>query len=104
LFTRRTAAWLAERGLAVRRVNKVKEGRPHCVDAIINGEVAMVINTTSADPASVRDSFSIRRTALVRDVPYFTTVQAARAAAAAIAAMRSGGLDVRPLQDYHRGL
>jgi carbamoyl-phosphate synthase large subunit len=71
------------------------------VDAIINGEVAMVINTTNSDPASVRDSFSIRRSALVRDLPYFTTVQAARAAASAIAALRSGVLDVRPLQEYH---
>jgi carbamoyl-phosphate synthase large subunit len=104
LATRGTAAYLAEHGVPARAVNKVNEGRPHCVDAIINGEVAMVINTTSADPKSVRDSFSIRRSALVRDLPYFTTVQAARAAAAAIAALRAGALDVKPLQEYHSQL
>jgi carbamoyl-phosphate synthase large subunit len=107
LATHGTARCLVEQGIPARGVNKVKEGRPHCVDAMINGEVAMVINTTSSDVPSVRDSFSIRRTALTRDLPYFTTMQAARAAVAAIAAiatMGAGGaahIDVRPLQRYH---
>jgi carbamoyl-phosphate synthase large subunit len=101
LATDGTAAHLRAAGVAARRVNKVKQGRPHCVDALINGEIAMVINTTT-DAQAIRDSFSIRRTALQRDVPYFTTVQAARAAAAAIASLRGSALDVRPLQEYHR--
>jgi carbamoyl-phosphate synthase large subunit len=101
LATHGTARFFVERGVAARGVNKVREGRPHCVDAIINGEVTLVINTTT-DAAAIRDSFSIRRTALTRDLPYFTTVQAARAAAQAIAALRARPLDVRPLQEYHR--
>ena len=79
-----------------------RSGHPHCVDAIINREVALVINTTT-DARAIRDSFTIRRTALTREVPYFTTVQAARAAADGIAALRRRGLDVKPLQGYHRG-
>ncbi len=101
LATHRTAAYLREQGVPARGINKVKEGRPHCVDAIINGEVAMVINTTT-DAQAIRDSFSIRRSALNRGVPYFTTVQAAAAAAAAIAAIRASVLDVQTLQEYHR--
>jgi carbamoyl-phosphate synthase large subunit len=95
-----TARYFREHGLEVTRVNKVGEGRPHCVDAIVNGEIALVVNTTVGAQA-IRDSFSIRRTALVRDVPYFTTIAAARAAAQAIAALRRGALDVRSLQEYH---
>jgi carbamoyl-phosphate synthase large subunit len=103
LATHGTAATLRSLGVPARGINKVKEGRPHCVDAIINGEVAMVINTTT-DAQAIRDSFSIRRSALNKNVPYFTTVQAASAVAAAIAAIasRPGGiLDVRSLQEYH---
>ncbi len=103
LATHGTAATLRSLGVPARGINKVKEGRPHCVDAIINGEVAMVINTTT-DAQAIRDSFSIRRSALNKNVPYFTTVQAAAAVAAAIAAIaaRPGGiLDVRSLQEYH---
>jgi carbamoyl-phosphate synthase large subunit len=110
LATQGTAAWLEEHGIPATVVLKVAQGRPHCVDAMINGEVAMVINTVSSDPASVRDSFSLRRTALTRDLPYFTTMQAAAAATAAIQALRGTGpagsagrtIDVQPLQRYHR--
>ena len=87
-------------GVPTSGINKVLEGRPHCVDAIVNGEIALVVNTTSAGQA-IRDSFSLRRSALTRDVPYFTTIAAARAAALAIAALRRGALDVRSLQEYH---
>jgi carbamoyl-phosphate synthase large subunit len=105
LATHGTARWLGERGIAVAAVNKVKQGSPHCVDAIASGQVAAVVNTTSADAGSIADSFLIRRTALVRDVPYFTTLQAARAAAAAIAALAGRrGLDVQSLQEYHSTL
>jgi carbamoyl-phosphate synthase large subunit len=98
--THGTAKFFRERGVAADGVNKVLEGRPHCVDALVNGEFSMVINTTSAGQA-IRDSFSIRRTALTKDVPYFTTIAAARAAALAIASLRRGALDVRSLQEYH---
>jgi carbamoyl-phosphate synthase large subunit len=101
LATRGTATFLREGGLEVAQVNKVPEGSPHCVDAIVAGEVALVVNTTSPGVQSIADSFSLRRSALMRDVPYFTTMAAARAAAAAIAALSAGALDVRALQEYH---
>ena len=102
LATNGTAARLREAGLTVRTVNKVLEGRPHCVDAIRSGDVQMVINT-AAGAASVADSFDIRRSALTHGVPHYTTIAGARAAAHAIAAMKSGGLEVAPLQAYFRG-
>ncbi len=97
--TRGTATYLREKGVEVQTVNKVLEGRPHIVDSIKNGEIAMVINTTHGAQA-VADSFSIRRETLTHGITYFTTVAAARAAVDAIQAKRREGLDVRPLQDY----
>jgi carbamoyl-phosphate synthase large subunit len=102
--TRGTAQHLAGAGIAVETVNKVFEGSPHVVDALQSGAIAMVINTPRPDPKELRDSFSIRRTALERRVPYFTTLAGAVAAAEAIAVARAGPLRVRPLQDYHRAL
>ena len=100
LATRGTAAYLRGHGLDVVPINKVQEGSPHIVDALKRGEVALVINTpTGAE--SYRDSFPIRRTALECQVPYFTTVAAAAAAAEGIALM-AGGFTVKPLQEHHR--
>ncbi|MFI5289039.1 MAG: carbamoyl phosphate synthase large subunit, partial [Polyangia bacterium] len=98
--THGTARYFGDHGVAAVGINKVLEGHPHCVDAILNGEIAMVINTTALAQA-IRDSFSLRRSALTKDVPYFTTLAAARAAALGIAALRRGALDVRALQEYH---
>ena len=86
-------------GLEVARVNKVLEGRPHIVDAIRNGDVDLVINT-SEGKQSVTDSFSLRRAALSDRIPYYTTIAGARAAVEAIAVLREGELEVSPLQDY----
>ena len=95
-----TAADLTRRGLAVRRINKVLQGRPHCEDAIINGEVQLVINTTEGGQA-IRDSLSIRRSALTKNVPHYTTISGAAAAVEAIDALASGhALEVTPLQTY----
>ncbi len=102
LATRGTAGRLREAGLAARVVNKVLEGRPHCVDAIRSGEVQLVINT-AAGAQSVTDSFDIRRSALTLGVPHYTTIAGARAAVHAIAALRAGTLEVAPLQSYFRG-
>jgi carbamoyl-phosphate synthase large subunit len=99
--THGTARYFGDHGVKAEGVNKVTEGSPHCVDAIVHGEIAMVVNTTSAQAKIIRDSFSIRRSALVKDVPYFTTMAAARAAASAIQALNRGALDVRSLQEYH---
>jgi carbamoyl-phosphate synthase large subunit len=101
IATRGTAARLREAGLEVRQVGKVLEGRPHCVDAIQSGEIQMVINTAST-PQSISDSFDIRRNALTQGVPHFTTIAGARAAVHAVAAMKSGPLEVAPLQSYFR--
>ncbi len=97
-----TQEFLSKQGLDVARVNKVLEGRPHCVDALINGDVQIVINTTEGAQA-IDDSFSLRRTALTHNVSYYTTVTAARAAVSAIEAIQQGALDVAPLQSYFKG-
>ncbi|MCX7685188.1 MAG: carbamoyl-phosphate synthase large subunit [Acetobacteraceae bacterium] len=101
MATRGTAARIREAGLPVVVVNKVLEGRPHCVDAIKSGEIQIVINTT-AGGQSVSDSFDIRRSALTHGVPHYTTMAGARAAVHAIAALKAGTLDVAPLQSYFR--
>jgi carbamoyl-phosphate synthase large subunit len=98
--TRGTAAHLQAAGLPVEVVNKVIEGRPHCVDRIVNGEIALVVNTT-AGAQEIRDSFSLRRSALQRSVSYFTTMRAAGAAVDGIARMRDRAAGVRSLQEYH---
>ncbi|MBS0558818.1 MAG: carbamoyl-phosphate synthase large subunit [Proteobacteria bacterium] len=102
MATRGTAARIREAGLPVTVVNKVLEGRPHCVDAILSGEVQLVINTASG-PQSIADSFAIRRSALTHGVPHYTTMAGARAATHAMAALRAGTLEVAPLQSYFRG-
>ena len=94
-----TAAYLREQGVQVTSVKKVLEGRPNIVDMIKNGEIQLVFNTTEGRQ-SLQDSFSLRRTALMGKVPYFTTTAGALAAAQAITAMAAGALEVRPLQSY----
>ncbi|MEL6112232.1 MAG: carbamoyl-phosphate synthase large subunit [Pseudomonadota bacterium] len=99
IATAGTASFLKEQGLAVEPVNKVLEGRPHIVDALKNGEVQMVFNTTEG-AQSVADSRSIRTTALYQKIPCITTAAGARAAVRAIAALRKDSLDVAALQSY----
>jgi len=94
-----TAAFLAGEGLAVDHVKKVLEGRPHIVDAMKNGEVQLVFNTTEGRQ-SLADSFELRRTALMMKTPYYTTAAGALAAAQAIVATVEDTLEVRPLQSY----
>jgi len=96
-----TAGYLREHGVHVSTVNKVKEGRPHIVDHIKNGAVALVINTVRTASAHV-DSLSIRREALQRGVPYFTTMRGAHAAVMGIEATLKKDLSIRTLQEYHR--
>ena len=97
-----THAYLTGRGFEVGLVKKVLEGRPHIVDAMKNGEVQLVFNTTEGKQ-SLQDSFSLRRTALMMKIPYYTTTAGALAAAQAIGAIKAGDLDVRPIQDYAHG-
>ncbi len=95
-----TAKYLAEMGVPVESVNKVAEGRPHIVDKIIDGDVALIFNTTEGWQ-SLKDSQSIRGSALTGKVPYFTTAAASVAAVEAIAALRGAQLEVRSLQAYY---
>jgi carbamoyl-phosphate synthase large subunit len=95
-----TQSYLAEQGLGVERVNKVAEGQPHIVDKIIDGDIALIFNTTEGWQ-SLLDSKSIRQAALAGKVPYYTTAAGSVAAAAAISAISPDQLEVRSLQDYY---
>ncbi|MBI1340135.1 carbamoyl-phosphate synthase large subunit [bacterium] len=99
IATRGTAAYLTERGLPVKTVNKVLEGQPHIVDAMKNREVHLVFNTTDG-AQSLIDSSSIRQTALALGVPYYTTSAGIRAAVQAIGALTSKPLEAAALQTY----
>ncbi|RPF70226.1 carbamoyl-phosphate synthase large subunit [Aurantiacibacter spongiae] len=95
-----TQRYLAEQGLSVERINKVAEGRPHIVDRMIDGDIALVFNTTEGWQ-SHRDSQSIRASALEMKIPYYTTAAASAAAARAIVSVDASALEVRSLQDYY---
>jgi carbamoyl-phosphate synthase large subunit len=97
-----TWKFLKDKGLNVTRINKVLEGQPHIVDALINGQVALVINTTSKSAQALADSFSIRRMALMNKIPYYTLITAARAAIQGIQALQTRELNVAPLQSYFK--
>ena len=99
LSTSGTATFLADNGLAVEKVNKVMEGRPNIVDLMKNGDISLVINTTEGAQA-LKDSYDIRHTALVMKTPYSTTIAGARATAMAIEKIKTGTLEVKPLQSY----
>ncbi|HEV7251756.1 MAG TPA: carbamoyl-phosphate synthase large subunit [Mesorhizobium sp.] len=99
LATSGTARFLREHGIAAEKINKVLEGRPHIEDAIRNRQVQIVFNTTDGQKA-MSDSKSLRRATLMQKVPYYTTLAGAQAVAEAIAALKAGNLEVRPLQEY----
>ena len=97
-----TAAALTEAGIEVTQINKVHQGRPHIVDAIKNGDVRLVVNTAEGAQA-IADSYELRRSALEHKIPYFTTVAGSQSMLRAIAALVSGGLEVKTLQSYSQG-
>jgi carbamoyl-phosphate synthase large subunit len=95
-----TARHLVDAGIRAHKVNKVYEGQPHVVDAMINGDIDLMLNTTDG-PQAVADSFNLRRAALQNKIPYYTTISGAKAAVDAIAALRqSEPFDVKSLQQY----
>jgi carbamoyl-phosphate synthase large subunit len=94
-----TATFLEENGIEVEKINKVLEGRPHIVDAIKNNEISLVFNTTEG-AQSIKDSYELRRTALIANIPYYTTARGAISAMEAIKVLKSSTLDVKPLQSY----
>ncbi|MEZ5708723.1 MAG: carbamoyl-phosphate synthase large subunit [Blastomonas sp.] len=97
-----TASYLSGEGVPVVHVNKVAQGRPHIVDRIKDGEVDLIFNTTEGWQ-SLKDSQSIRGSALTGKIPYFTTAASCRAAVEAIAALSQSSLEVKPLQSYYSG-
>ncbi len=103
MATAGTSQFLDQAGYPNQKVNKVREGRPHVVDLMKNGEIQLVINTTIGSK-SVSESASIRQTALVNRIPYTTTVAGARATAEAIEALQQKKLSVRTIQEYHEDL
>jgi carbamoyl-phosphate synthase large subunit len=94
-----THTFLASKGVVSKKINKVLEGRPHVVDAIKNGEIQLVLNTTET-ASSESDSKSIRQTAVMQKVPYYTTMPGIISATKAIAAQKADAIIVKPLQDY----
>lgn len=95
-----TARHLVEAGIRAHKINKVHEGQPHIIDAMINGDISLMLNTTDG-PQAVADDFSLRRAALLNKIPYYTTISGAKAAVDSIAALRlSGPFDVKSLQEY----
>ncbi len=101
--TRGTQAFLSAHGVPAEVINKLKEGRPNIVDAVMNKEIQLVINTPSGKQGQTDDSY-IRKTAIKYKIPYITTVPAARASAKGIAAARAGRGGVRSLQVYHKNI
>ncbi len=100
IATSGTANFLNSNGIETKTVFKLKEGRPHVVDRIKNGEIQLVINT-SMGKKTTSDSYEIRRTTLVYNIPYTTTIAGAKAMAEAVSELQRGDWDVRTLQEYH---
>jgi len=105
IATRGTAACIAAADIPVQVVNKVTEGRPHIVDRVKNGEIALVINTVEERRNAIADSRHIRTQSLMNRVTFFTTIAGARAAVEGMQYLRQGyGLQVYPLQALHAAL
>ena len=96
--TKGTAKFLNDNNLKVETINKVKEGGLHIVNAIVNNEIDLVINTTKTQ-GSIRDSYSIRRTSLTNNIPYYTTIAGAKIAVDTIEHLKNNSLKVKSLQD-----
>ena len=95
-----TADYLMEGGVKVKKINKVSQGSPHIVEELIDDKVDIIINTTEGRK-SINDSFGIRRTALMKSLPYFLTVSGARAAINSIKELRNNELEVNPITKFH---
>ena len=95
-----TRAFLAKHGIESERVYKMRERRPNIADAVMDGEIQLVINTPRGKASKADDSY-IRKAAIRYKVPYITTIAAAVATAKGIAAYRKGKSELKPLQAYH---
>ncbi|MGO9018633.1 MAG: carbamoyl-phosphate synthase large subunit [Syntrophobacteraceae bacterium] len=103
IATAGTAGYLEQSGIPADRVYKLNEGRPHVVDKIKSGEIQLVVNT-SLGKKTTSDSYEIRRTTLIYNIPYATTIAGAQAIAEAVLALQKGDWDVKTLQEYHQGI
>ncbi len=101
--TKGTSEYLNGIGIKNQRINKVKEGRPHIIDALKNKEISMIFNTPRGKK-SLEDSYIIRRSAIEFSLPYYTTIRGATAACMAIKALKENNLSVNALQDYYKGI
>jgi carbamoyl-phosphate synthase large subunit len=101
IATSGTARFLEANGIPADQVYKLNEGRPHVVDRIKSGEIQLVVNT-SLGKKTTSDSYEIRRTTLIYNIPYATTIAGAQAIAEAVLALQKGDWDVKTLQEYHR--
>ena len=97
IATKGTAKYLNEKNIKTFEINKVKEGSPHIVDSLINNEIDLVINTTKSQ-SSIKDSYSIRRTSLMYNIPYYTTIAGAKIAVDAIEHIEKNEFKIKSLQ------
>jgi len=102
LATKKTCIELIKQNVPAEFALKMSEGRPHIVDLVINGQIDLIVNTTVGNRQAITDSFSIRRTALERQVPYVTTIRGADAVVKAIEALRTRKVEVKQIQRYYR--
>ena len=97
IATKGTAKYLNDKKYKNKKINKVKEGGPHIVDSLINNEIDLVINTTKSQ-SSIKDSYSIRRTSLMYNIPYYTTIAGAKIAVDAIEHIEKNEFKIQSLQ------
>ena len=97
IATKGTSKLLDDNSIKNTKINKVKEGSPHIVDSLVNNQIDLVINTTKSQ-SSVRDSYSIRRTSLMHNIPYYTTIAGAKVAVDAIEHMKNNEFKIKSLQ------
>ena len=101
IATKGTAKLLNEKGILTQKINKVKEGSPHIVDSLSKNNIHLVINTTKSQ-SSVRDSYSIRRTSLMYNIPYYTTIAGAKIAVDAIEHIEKTDFKIESLQSINK--
>ena len=100
IATQGTAKFLNDNNIITKKINKVKEGSPHIVDSLINNKINLVINTTKSQ-SSIKDSYSIRRTSLMYNIPYYTTIAGAKVAVDAIEHMKKNDFNIKSLQTIY---
>ena len=98
--THGTASYLLDQGIKVSKINKVSQGSPHIVEDLLDEKIDILINTTEGRK-SINDSFSVRRTALMKSLPYFLTISGARAAINSIKELRNNDLEVNQITSFH---